>query len=47
MRARRPLLLIAAGSVAATAVGLVFGHGRTVSLAILVALTILALGILL
>jgi hypothetical protein len=31
--ARRPLLLVAAGCVAATALGLVFGQGRTVALA--------------
>ena len=33
MIARRPLLLVAAGCVAATALGLVFGQGRTVALA--------------
>ena len=32
MIARRPLLLVAAGCVAATALGLVFGQGRTVAL---------------
>jgi hypothetical protein len=31
--ARRPLLLVAAGCVAATALGLVFGQGRTIALA--------------
>jgi hypothetical protein len=31
--ARRPLLFVAAGCVAATALGLVFGQGRTVALA--------------
>jgi hypothetical protein len=35
--ARRPLLLVAAGCVAATALGLVFGQGRTVALAIALA----------
>ena len=33
MIARRPLLLVAAGCVAATALGLVFGQGSTVALA--------------
>ena len=33
MIARRPLLLVAAGCVAATALGLVFGQGGTVALA--------------
>ena len=33
MIARRPLLLVTAGCVAATAMGLVLGHGRTVALA--------------
>jgi hypothetical protein len=36
--ARRPLLLVAAGCVAATALGLVFGQGRTVALASALAL---------
>ena len=38
MIARRPLLLVAAGCVAATALGLVFGQGRTVALAAALAL---------
>ena len=38
MTGRRPLLLLAAGCVAATALGLVFGHGRTVALASALAL---------
>jgi hypothetical protein len=36
--ARRPLLLVAAGCVVATALGLVFGQGRTVALAATLAL---------
>jgi hypothetical protein len=36
--ARRPLLLVAAGCVVATALGLVFGQGRTVALAAALAL---------
>jgi hypothetical protein len=36
--ARRPLLVVTAGCVAATALGLVFGHGRTVVLASALAL---------
>ena len=38
MTARRPLLVITAGCVAATAVGLVFGQGSTVALASALAL---------
>ena len=38
MSARRPLLLITAGCVAATALGLVFGQGGTVALASALAL---------
>ena len=38
MIARRPLLLVAAGCVAATALGLVFGQGSTVALASALAL---------
>ena len=38
MTARRPLLLVAAGCVVATALGLVFGQGRTVALAAALAL---------
>ncbi|HET7855435.1 MAG TPA: hypothetical protein VFL41_03165 [Gaiellaceae bacterium] len=38
MIARRPLLLVAAGCVAAAALGLVFGQGRTVALASALAL---------
>ena len=38
MTARRPLLVVTAGCVAATALGLVFGHGRTVVLASALAL---------
>jgi hypothetical protein len=41
--ARRPLLLLVAGCVAATALGLVFGQGRTVALTAALALaTVLA-----
>ena len=39
MIARRPLLLVAAGCVAATALGLVFGQGKTLALAAALALT--------
>ena len=38
MIARRPLLLVTAGCVVATALGLVFGQGRTVALASALAL---------
>lgn len=38
MIARRPLLLVVAGCVAATGLGLVFGHGGTVALAAALAL---------
>ena len=38
MTARRPLLVVTAACVAATAVGLVFGQGRTVALAAALAL---------
>ena len=38
MTARQPLLLVTAGCVAATASGLVFGHGSTVALASALAL---------
>ena len=38
MTARRALLLVAAGCVVATALGLVFGQGRTVALAAALAL---------
>jgi hypothetical protein len=38
--ARRPLLLVAAGCVVATALGLLFGQGRTVALAATLALAV-------
>ncbi|HEX5798633.1 MAG TPA: hypothetical protein VFY02_00865 [Gaiellaceae bacterium] len=38
MTVRRPLVLVAAGCIAATTFGVVFGHGRTVALASALAL---------